>query len=74
MGGRDDMMEVIRYLAGGLFTLFGAFVIIATYITMFTKIKSGGGTSMVPLVGPLAFIGGIAITPCRSAIGCGWPS
>ncbi len=57
------MIETLRYIAGGFVALFGAFIIVGTYITIFTKSTKKGGTSLVPLVGPLAIVGGIAITP-----------
>ncbi len=58
-------MDIVRYIAGGLIALFGAYIIVGTYITLFTKIftKKEGGMSLVPLIAPLAFVGGVAITP-----------
>ncbi len=54
-------MDIVRYIAGGLIALFGAYIMISTYITLFTKKE--GGMSFVPLIAPLAFVGGVAITP-----------
>ncbi len=55
------MVEAIRYIVGGLIALFGMFVIISPFLVMFTKRE--GSYSLVPLIGPIAFIGGVAITP-----------
>ena len=57
------MIETLRYVAGGLIAFFGAFIIVGTYITILTKTTEKSGTSLVPLVGPLAIVGGIAVTP-----------
>ena len=57
------MLEATRYIVGGLIALFGTFVIICSFLIIFTKTKREGGYSLVPLIGPIAFIGGVAITP-----------
>lgn len=55
------MVEATRYIVGGLIALIGAWFIVASLFTIFTKRE--GRTSLMPFIGPLAFIGGVAITP-----------
>ena len=57
------MIEIIRYIAGGLIALFGAYVIISPILMLITNTNRKGGFSLIPLIGPAAFIGGVAVTP-----------
>ena len=57
------MIEIITYIAGGLIALFGAFVIISPILMLITNTNRKGGFSLMPLIGPAAFIGGVAVTP-----------
>ena len=54
-------MDIVGYIAGGFIALFGAYIIVITYVGLFTKKE--GGMSLVPLIAPLAVVGGVAITP-----------
>ncbi len=56
-------MDIARYIVGGSFALLGAFIIFSTYVAVFKKRAGDGGYSLIPLIGPLAFIGGVAISP-----------
>ena len=56
-------MDIARYIVGGSLALLGAVIVFSTYVAVLRKRAGDGGYSLIPLIGPLAFIGGVAISP-----------
>lgn len=60
-------MDILRYVFGGLFFIFGAFIVLVNYARQISNFhnrkKDGHWSSPVPIMGPLLIVIGYSALP-----------